>query len=123
VTVSTTNVAEKQDTDTALAGATPLRHALRALASEPGFLRAPHDAIAQLRTQVYAAHRRLAQDFNSGGSLDERLRSWTRLVDGAVIGLSYLARLSVDAEARSAVAPLTISTALGFLSRRSSCGE
>jgi hypothetical protein len=104
----TTNLAEKQDTDAALAGAAPLRHALRALASEPGFLRAPHDAIARLRTQVYAAHRCLAQDFKSGGSLDERLRSWTRLADGAVIGLSYLARLSVDAEARSAVAPFAV---------------
>jgi hypothetical protein len=104
----TTNLTEKQDTDAALAGAAPLRHVLRALASEPGFLRAPHDAIARLRTQVYAARRRLAQDFRSGGSLDGRLRSWTRLADGAVVGLSYLARLSVDAEARSAVAPFAV---------------
>jgi UTP:GlnB (protein PII) uridylyltransferase len=31
-----------------------------------------------------------------------------RVVDGAAIGLSYLARLSVDVEARSAVAPFAI---------------
>ena len=116
----TTSLAEKQNTTAAVAGAAPLRHALRALASEPGFLRAPHNAIARLRTQVYAAHRRLAQDFKSGGSLDERLRCWTRLADGAVIGLSYLARLSVDAEARSMVAPFAVLAVGAYGARR--CG-
>jgi hypothetical protein len=104
----TTNLAESQDTDAAFVGAGPLRHALRALASEPDFLRAPHEAIARLRPQVYAARRRVAQDFESGGPLDEQLRCWTRLADGAVIGLSYLARMSVDVEAPSVVAPFAV---------------
>jgi UTP:GlnB (protein PII) uridylyltransferase len=56
----------------------------------------------------------------SGGSLDERLRSWTRLADGAVIGLSYLARLSVDAEARSMVAPFAVLAVGAYGARR--CG-
>ena len=90
------------------AGAAPLRHALRALASEPDFFRAPHQAIARLRPRIYAEHRRLAQVTKIHGSLDERLRSWTRLADGAIIGLSHLARLSVDVEARSAVAPFAV---------------
>jgi hypothetical protein len=85
----------------------PLRHALRALASEPDFFRAPHRAIARLRPLVDAERRRLDLD-EIDGSVDARLRSWTRLADGAVIGLSYLARLCVDAEARSAVAPLAV---------------
>jgi hypothetical protein len=84
---------------------TPLRHALRALASKPDFFRAaPHEAIARLRPQVNRERRRLGQDLTIGGSRDERLRSWTRLADGAVIGLSHLARVCVDAATRSAVA-------------------
>jgi hypothetical protein len=86
------------------AGATPLRHALRALASEPDFFRAPHTAIARLRPRIDAERTRLAQHL----SVDERLRRWTRLADGAVVGLSHLARLCVDAEARSAVAPFAV---------------
>jgi hypothetical protein len=80
------------------AGGPPLRHALRALASEPDFLLAPHHVIARLRPRVYAEERRIAQRSKIWGSLDERLRSWTRLADGAIIGLSHLARLSVDAQ-------------------------
>jgi hypothetical protein len=86
----------------ASAGATPLRHALRALASEPDFFRAPHTAIARLRPRIDAERTRLAWHL----SLEERLCCWTRLADGTVVGLSHLARLCVDAEARSAVAPL-----------------
>jgi hypothetical protein len=81
--------------------ATPSRHALRALASEPDFFRAPHTAIARLRPRIDAERTRLAQHL----SLEERLCCWTRLADGAVVGLSHLARLCVDAGARSAVAP------------------
>jgi hypothetical protein len=92
------------------AGARPasLRHALRALASEPDFFQAPHEAIARLRPRVDAERRRLAQDAKIGGSLDQRRRSWTRLADGTAIGLSYLARLCIDAGARSAVAPFAL---------------
>ena len=85
------------------AGASPLRHALRALASEPDFLRGPHKAIARLQSRVDTERRHLDLEFKC--SLDERPRRWTRLADGAVVGLSHLARLCVDAEARSAVAP------------------
>jgi UTP:GlnB (protein PII) uridylyltransferase len=102
------------------AGAAPLRHALRALASEPDFFRAPHQAIARLRPRIYAEHRRLAQVTKIHGSLDERLRSWTRLADGAIIGLSHLARLSVDVEARSAVAPFAVMAVGEYGARR--CG-
>lgn len=115
----TKNPAESQDTDAALAGAGPLRHALRALASEPDFLRAPHEAIARLRPQVDAARRRIAQDFESS-PLDEQLRCWTRLADGAVIGLSFLARLSVDVEAPSVVAPFAVMAVGEYGARR--CG-
>lgn len=86
----------------------PLRHALRALASDPGFFRAPHETIAQLRPRVDAARRRVAENLEIGASLDERSRSWTRLADGVVIGLSHLARVCADATARSAVAPFTL---------------
>jgi UTP:GlnB (protein PII) uridylyltransferase len=102
------------------AGAAPLRPALRALASEPDFFRAPHQAIARLRPRIYAEHRRLAQVTKIHGSLDERLRSWTRLADGAIIGLSHLARLSVDVEARSAVAPFAVTAVGEYGARR--CG-
>jgi UTP:GlnB (protein PII) uridylyltransferase len=101
-------------------GAAPLRHALRALASEPDFFRAPHQAIARLRPRVHAEHRRLAQVTKIRGSLDERPRSWTRLADGAIIGLSHLARLSVDVEARSAVAPFAVMAVGEYGARR--CG-
>jgi len=80
-----------------------LRHALRALAGEPAFFRTPHRAIARLRPRIYAERRRL--DLETDGSVDERLHNMTRLADGAVVGLSHLARLCVDPEARSAVAP------------------
>jgi UTP:GlnB (protein PII) uridylyltransferase len=89
----------------ASASPAPLRHALRALASEPDFFRAPHEAIARLRPRVDAERRRLARDLEIGCSLDERLRSWARLADGAVTGLSQLARVCVDGKARSTVAP------------------
>jgi hypothetical protein len=82
-----------------------LRHALRALASEPDVFRAPQQAIARLRPRVDAERGRLA---GIGGSLDVRLRSWTRLADGAVGGLSQLARVCVDARARSTVAPFAL---------------
>ena len=101
-------------------GATPLRHALRALASEPDFFRAPHQAIARLRPRFYAEHRRLVQVTKIRGSLDERLRSRTRLADGAIIGLSHLARLSVDVEACSAVAPFAVMAVGKYGARR--CG-
>jgi hypothetical protein len=84
-------------------GASPLRHALRALASEPDFFRAPHTAIARLQPRIDTECRQL--DLEIEGSFDERLRRWTRLADGAVVGLSHLGRLCVDAAARSAVAP------------------
>jgi hypothetical protein len=84
-------------------GASPLRHALRALASEPDFFRAPHKAIARLQPRIDTERRQL--DVEIEGSFDERLRRWTRLADGAVVGLSHLGRLCVDAAARSAVAP------------------
>jgi UTP:GlnB (protein PII) uridylyltransferase len=84
----------------------PVRHALRALASEPDSLRAPHEAIARLRPRIDAERRRLAHGL--GGSLDERLRRWTRLADGAIIGLSHLARVCSDIEARSAIAPFAL---------------
>ena len=86
----------------------PLRHALRALASKPDFFRAPHEAIARLRPRVDKERRRLGQDLTIGGSRVERRRSWTRLADGAVIGLSFLARVCVDVEARSMVAPFAL---------------
>jgi hypothetical protein len=92
----------------ASAGAIPLRHALRALASESDFFRAPHAAIARLRPRVDAERRHIAQDIKIGGSLDERPRSWARLADGAVIGMSHLARVCVDAGARCAVAPFAL---------------
>jgi UTP:GlnB (protein PII) uridylyltransferase len=85
-----------------------LRYVLRALASEPGFFQTPHEAIARLRPQVDAERRRLTHDFEIEGSSDERQRDWTRLADGAVIGLSYLARLCVNAGTRSAVAPFAL---------------
>ena len=100
-------------------GAAPLRHALRALASEPDFFRAPQ-AIARLRPRFYAEHRRLVQVTKIRGSLDERLRSRTRLADGAIIGLSHLARLSVHVEARSAVAPFAVMAVGKYGARR--CG-
>ena len=84
-------------------GAAPLRHALRALASEPGFFRTPHRAIARLRPRIDTERRLL--DLEVDGPFDERPHSMTRLADGAVVGLSHLARLCVDADARSAVAP------------------
>jgi len=87
---------------------TPLRHALRALASEPDLFRAPHRAIARLRPQVDAERRLLAENHKTGGSLDEQWHSWTRLADGALIGLSYLVRLCIGARSRSVVAPFTL---------------
>jgi hypothetical protein len=86
----------------------PLRHALRALASKPDFYREPHYEIAQLRPQVDSERRRLALDLKTSGYREQQLRSWTRLADGVVIGLSHLARLCVGAPARSAIAPFAL---------------
>jgi hypothetical protein len=101
------------DADTA-----PLRYALRALASEPDFLAAPHQVIARLRPRVDAEKRRLAQGPEVRGSLDERLCSWARLADGAIIGLTHLARVSVDAEARIVVAPFAVMAVGRYGARR-----
>ena len=86
----------------------PLRHALRALGSEPDFYREPHGEIARLRPQLDRERMRLAEDLETGGSREQQLRSWTRIADGAVIGLSHLARLCVGAPSRSAVAPFAL---------------
>jgi hypothetical protein len=90
------------------AATAPLRYALRALASERDFLAAPHQVIARLRPRVDADKRRLAQGRDMPGSPDERLRNWARLVDGAIIGLTHLARVSLDADARTVVAPFAV---------------
>ena len=86
----------------------PLRCALRALASAPDFYRAPHEAIAALRPRVEHARGRLALDRKIGGARAARLRGWTRLADGAVIGLAHLARVCVDAAARSLIPPFAV---------------
>jgi hypothetical protein len=86
----------------------PLRHALRALASECDFFQAPHEAIARLRPQVDRERRRARQDLAIVGSRDKGLDGWTRLADGAVIGLSHLARLHVATATHSVVAPFSL---------------
>jgi UTP:GlnB (protein PII) uridylyltransferase len=100
------------------ASTAPLRYALRALASEPDFLAAPHQVIARLRPRVDAEKRRLAQGRDMPGSPDERLRNWARLVDGAISGLTYLARVSVDADARTVVAPFAVMAVGQYGARR-----
>jgi hypothetical protein len=100
------------------ASTAPLRYALRALASEPDFLAAPHQVIARLRPRVDAEKRRLAQGRDMPGSPDERLRNWARLVDGAISGLTYLARVSVDADSRTVVAPFAVMAVGQYGARR-----
>jgi hypothetical protein len=100
------------------ASTAPLRYALRALASEPDFLAAPHQVIARLRPRVDAEKRRLAQGRDMPGSPDERLRNWARLVDGAISGLTYLARVSVDADARTVIAPFAVMAVGQYGARR-----
>jgi hypothetical protein len=100
------------------ASTAPLRYALRALASEPDFLAAPHQVIARLRPRVDAEKRRLAQGREMRGSLDERLCNWARLVDSAIIGLIHLARVSVDADARTVVAPFAVMAVGQYGARR-----
>jgi hypothetical protein len=100
------------------AGTAPLRYALRALASEPDFLAAPHQVIARLRPRVDAEKRRLAQGRDMPGSPDERLRNWAQLADGAISGLTHLARVSVDADARSVVAPFAVMAVGQYGARR-----
>jgi UTP:GlnB (protein PII) uridylyltransferase len=58
--------------------------------------------------EVDHARMRLAEHLKTGCSREQQLRSWSRIADGAVIGLSHLARLCVGAPTRSAIAPFAL---------------
>jgi hypothetical protein len=101
-------------------GTVPLRHVLQALVGEPHFIRAPHQAIAEIRPRVEAERKWIARNPQASRPVGPEQDGWMRVADGAVVGLFFLARMSVDPCAHSAVAPLAVMAVGDFGARR--CG-
>jgi hypothetical protein len=85
----------------------PLRHKLRAIASEssPG---KGLNAAKFLRPLVAQAHDILRERLEAGGSAEDYLCDRAKLADGAVVGLLRIASTSNGIRHRSMVAPLVV---------------
>jgi [protein-PII] uridylyltransferase len=83
----------------------PIRHKLRAIASESGpgkWL----DTAKVLRPLVATAHDILRERFEAGSTAEDYLYDRTKLADSAVVGLLHMASISNVIRNRSMVAPL-----------------
>jgi [protein-PII] uridylyltransferase len=94
----------------------PIRHKLRAIASESGPGKGLN-AVKLVRPLVAQAHDILRQRFEAGGSAEAYLRDRTKLADSAVVGLLHIASISSGIRSRSMVAPLA-AIAVGGYGRR-----
>jgi [protein-PII] uridylyltransferase len=96
----------------------PVRHMLRAVASEPEFARDRNRWLARVRTLLDREHATLRARFETDGQVEALLRGRARLADGVVVGLLHLARAIGEAhEMVTPVAPLTV-LAVGGYGRR-----
>jgi hypothetical protein len=86
---------------------TNLRSALYALASDPRARRSPETALAGLRVVVDIARSQIDQAQAAGGTTEEAHRATVRLTDAAVVGLLHFARVALDGQAVSMIAPVS----------------
>jgi [protein-PII] uridylyltransferase len=91
----------------------PIRHKLRAIASEssPG---KGLNAVKLLRPLVTQAHDILRERLEAGGSAEHYLRDRAKLADSAVVGLLHIASISNGIRHRSMVAPLAAIAVGGY---------
>lgn len=94
----------------------PIRHKLRAIASESGPGKGLN-AAKILRPLVTRAHDILRERFEAGGSAEDYLCDRAKLADSAVVGLLHIASISNGIRNRSMVAPLA-AIAVGGYGRR-----
>jgi [protein-PII] uridylyltransferase len=94
----------------------PIRHKLRAIASESGPGKGLN-AAKLLRPLVAQAHDILRERFEAGGSAEDYLCERAKLADSAVVGLLHIASISNGIRNRSMVAPLA-AIAVGGYGRR-----
>ena len=94
----------------------PIRHKLRAIASESGPGKGLN-AVKLLRPLVAQAHDVLSERFEAGGSAEDYLCDRAKLADSAVVGLLHIASISNGIRNRSMVAPLA-AIALGGYGRK-----
>jgi hypothetical protein len=86
-----------------------VRHVPRAIASNPAEALDRRRWIGRVRQLVARAEARLRREFEADGSGAAFLRGRARLADGAVIGLSHLARAVVRTEdVVTALVPVTV---------------
>jgi [protein-PII] uridylyltransferase len=91
----------------------PIRHKLRAIASESGPGKALN-AVKLLRPLVAQGHNILRERFEAGGSAQDYLRDRAKLADSAVVGLLHVASISNGIRNRSMVAPLAAIAVGGY---------
>jgi UTP:GlnB (protein PII) uridylyltransferase len=89
----------------------PIRHKLRAIASESG---QGLNAAKLLRPLVAQAHDILRERFEEGGSAEDYLCDRAKLADSAVVGLLHIASISSGIRNRSMVAPLAAIAVGGY---------
>jgi hypothetical protein len=89
-------------------GRVSVRHALRALACHPDVRRAPREWISLLRPALDAERERLGHGEQEARSRADRRREWSRIVDGAVLGVCHMARVSADVSPPSVIAPFAV---------------
>lgn len=91
----------------------PIRHKLRAIASESGPGRG-FNAAKLLRPLVAQAHDSLRERFEAGGSAEDYLCDRAKLADSAVVGLLHIASISSGIRDRSMIAPLAAIAVGGY---------
>jgi [protein-PII] uridylyltransferase len=91
----------------------PIRHKLRAIASESGPGKALN-AVKLLRPLMAQAHDILRERFEAGGSAEDYLCDRAKLADSAVVGLLHIASISNGIRNRSMVAPLAAIAVGGY---------
>ena len=91
----------------------PIRHKLRAIATESGPGKG-FNAAKLLRPLVAQAHDSLRERFEAGGSAEDYICDRAKLADSAVIGLLHIASISSGMRDRSMVAPLAAIAVGGY---------
>jgi UTP:GlnB (protein PII) uridylyltransferase len=79
---------------------------LRALACHPDVRRSPREWISSLRSTLDGERERLGH--GATRSRADGQHEWSRIVDGAVVGLCHMARVCADAPAPSVIAPFAV---------------
>jgi UTP:GlnB (protein PII) uridylyltransferase len=87
-------------------GRMSMRHALRALACHPDVRRAPREWISLLKPTLDAERKRLSHEDDRSHA--DRRQEWSLILDGAVLGLCHMARVSAEASPPSVVGPFAV---------------